>query len=232
MTQLFNVDSFYNPTECRRLLAQAGHDLRQPMQALNLFISALAEENLDAPQRQLVQRISASAANLKTLLDNMLDIGKLDAGGFIPELKNFDIGELICRLCREYRYITAAQNIKILCRLRHFYVFSDEVLLERIIRNLMGNALKYTKNKILLSCTKEHGLLKIRIADNGIGIAKAERQKIFEEFYQNKNIEGNRTMGAGLGLNIIKRIADLLGANIKIRSRVGEYTIFEVSLPL
>lgn len=232
MTQLSNTDNLYNPTECRRLLAQAGHDLRQPMQALSLFISALAEEDLNTPQRQLVQKISASAANLKTLLDNMLDIGKLDAGGFVPEFSKFDIGELICRLCREYRYVTAAQNIKILCRLRHFYVFSDEVLLERIIRNLMSNALKYTKNKILLSCTKEHGLLKVRIADNGIGIALAERQKIFEEFYQNKDIEGNRNLGAGLGLNIVRRIADLLGADIKVRSRVGEYTIFEVSQPL
>ena len=213
-------------------LAQASHDLRQPMQALQLFIHTLAEENLTPPQRHLVHKISASADGLKSLLDNLLDISRLDAGGVRLDIQNFDIGTVFCRLCMEYHQTAAVRNIEVICRVSHFRIASDPLLIERVVRNLFSNALKYAKHKILLSCRSDKDTARIRIIDDGIGIKTDELKLIFEEFYQSGNVEDNRSNGAGLGLSIVKRIAILLGAEIRVRSKFGAYSAFELKIPL
>ncbi len=213
-------------------LAQASHDLRQPMQALQLFIQTLSEEKLKPAQLQLVNKISASADGLKSLLDNLLDITTLDSGGVRLECETFDIGTVFCPLCMEYHQTSAAKNIEVICRVRHFDISSDPLLIERVVRNLFSNALKYAKNKIFLSCRPENGHAKIRIIDNGVGINPEEISLIFDEFYQSGNIENNRDNGVGLGLSIVKRITRLLNASIRVRSKPGAYTAFELSLPL
>ena len=213
-------------------LAQASHDLRQPMQALQLFVQTLAEEPLGHSQRQLVQKISVSTDNLKSLLDNVLDLSKLNSGGFRAEFQEFDLGGLFCRLCMEYHHVAASQNIQIICHISHIRLNSDAVLIERLVRNLFSNALKYAHGKILLSCRRFRRQAQIRIIDNGVGISAEDIRHIFEEFYQSRQVRNNRTMGAGLGLNIVQKIADLLGAKIRVRSKLGAYTAFEVTLPI
>ncbi len=213
-------------------LAQASHDLRQPMQALQLFVQSLSEEKLKASQQKLVQKISSSAAGLKSLLDNLLDISKLDSGGINIDIQKFNIGTIFCRLCLEYHQTAASQGLDVICRIGHFGVETDSFLLERIIRNLFSNALKYAKHKILISCHKNGGEACIRIIDDGCGIKEQEQRLIFEEFYQSKEVKDNRSNGAGLGLSIVKRLAVLLEAKVHIRSRHEHYSAFEVRIPL
>ena len=212
-------------------LAQASHDLRQPMQALQMFIELLKEEKNTLRQKQVIQKIEDSAASLKALLDNLLDISRLDSDGIIIENASFDISELLCRLCKEYQSCAELQKIKIICRLQNSIIDSDSLLWERLVRNLLSNAVKYTKDKILISCRKKQKGTLISVADNGAGISKEESKLVFEEFYQSKNIENNRSRGAGLGLSIVQKIARLLGADIKLRSSPGKYTVFSVFLP-
>ncbi len=212
-----------------QFLAQASHDLRQPAQALQLFVDALADEKLTAGQRHLVSSITEAVNGLKNLLNNLLDISKLDSGGFCPQPQEFDLREIFCGLCREY---VCYPQIKFICRTQSINLCADKIWLERLLRNLLGNALKYTKDKILLSCSRRGNRVYIRVADNGIGIKPDELKLIFEEFYQSANIENNRCSGAGLGLSIVSRIVHLLDGRIRVRSQFGRYSVFEVSFPL
>ncbi len=213
-------------------LAQASHDLRQPMQALKIFISTLEEEKLNKRQKSIVQKIDAAADNLNYLLNNLLDISKLDAGGFTVEIRDFNIGTLLESLLIEFREIARSKNIKFLvCGCRHT-VTGDPVLIERVIRNLLSNAFKYAENKVLLGCKRRKNILRIMVMDNGCGIGKDELDNIFEEFYQSKNIRDNNKMGAGLGLSIIKRISELLNIKIKVSSVPGRGSCFSFELPL
>jgi len=211
-------------------LAQASHDLRQPMQSLKIFISTLQEENLSGKQRQLVQKIEDSADNLNTLLDNLLDISKIEAGGIEFQPAVFDIGLLISGLAREYRAL--AQNRRIIFKYipLHQYVYSDPVLIERIIRNLLNNAFKYTKNKILLGIRSRGNYIKIMVMDNGCGIAPEDKENIFRDFYQSRQCFNRKKQGAGLGLGIVSRIAALLKTQIEVKSKLGQGSCFSFNI--
>ncbi len=209
-------------------LAQASHDLRHPMQALQMFIELLKEENNTPSQKNIIDKIEDSAIGLKSLLDNLLDISRLDSNSMIVETSIFDASKLICRLCQEYKAIAETKGIKVRCNLHRSVVETDSMLLERLLRNLLSNALKYSKDKILISCYPQKEITIINIIDNGVGINKEESKLIFDEFYQSKSIKDNRNFGAGLGLSIVKKITKLIGAEVKIRSVEKKYTAFSV----
>lgn len=211
-------------------LAQASHDLRQPMQALQLFISSLKEENLTIMQKKLVNKIEDSAINLHTLLDNLLDISKIESGGVKYQPKLFDIGILITNLANEYQELAKKQDISFKYITTHKLIYSDPILLERLLRNLLNNAFKYTKNKILFGTKKAHKKINIKIIDNGCGISENEITKIFDDFYQSSKQPACRIQGAGLGLGIVKRIAKLLNIRIKIFSIPQKGSCFYFSL--
>lgn len=211
-------------------LAQASHDLRQPMQALQLFISSLKEEQLTVMQKILVNKIEDSAINLHTLLDNLLDISKIEAGGVKYQPQFFDIGELIDRLAQEYSELARKQNISFKYIATHQNIYSDPILLERLLRNLLNNAFKYTKNKVLLGVKRSKKGIVVKIIDNGCGITPSEQEKIFEDFYQSTQQPNCRIQGVGLGLGIVKRIAKLLNTKIHIFSRPGKGSCFYFSL--
>ncbi len=210
-------------------LAQASHDLRQPMQALQLQVDAMDEKELSAVNRSNLYKIKDSISHLRKLLDNFLDISKLDSGGIVPQYHEFELQDLFCVVCREYHFCFDAQ---ISCKVMNKKIKNDALLLERIVRNLLNNAMKYTKGKILLSVRVKHQELIVRIIDNGCGIAKDEQNLIFNDFYQSNKIINNRSNGAGLGLGIVLRIVKLLKGNIKLRSKLNAYTAFEIRLPL
>lgn len=212
-------------------LAQASHDLRQPMQALKIFISTLKEEHLSSHQMQLVDKISASADNLNNLLDNLLDLSKLDSNGFEVNCYGFDISDLLKNIIFEFQEIARDKKITFHPSLCHYTVNSDPILVERVIRNLLSNAFKYTRNKILLGCKRENKYIRILIMDNGRGISPSETEQIFDEFFQSDKIIDNKKKGAGLGLSIVKRISEILDLDIKVTSVEGKGSCFSFQLP-
>ncbi len=212
-------------------LAQASHDLRQPLQALQLFTDALENSNPSPEQKPLIQKIDASIGNFRLMLDNLLDISKLEFDKMVFEPQNFNLSELLQRLCMEYKSVAANRDILLRCRIPLIWMYGDRLLVERILRNLLSNAIKYAKNKIALSCEENGNHIIIRVMDNGVGIKNSEAEKIFDEFYQSRTIPDNRGMGAGLGLSIVKKLTKMLRGRIALRSSPGKYTIFSIYLP-
>lgn len=213
-------------------IAQASHDLRQPMQALKIFINTLSEEHLSKNQRNILDKLSASADNLNNLLDNLMDISKLDSHGFAPHNYGFDIAELLKNIIFEFKEIAHKRHIKFVHSFCHYTVHSDPLLVERVVRNLLSNAFKYTKNKVLIGCKKEKSHIRIVVMDNGAGISKKELKLIYNEFYQSENIPDNQRNGTGLGLSIVKKISDVLDLDIKVKSELGHGANFSFRLPL
>lgn len=214
-------------------LAQASHDLRQPMLALRIFVSALEEEPLSPHQKDLLNKLSSSANNLTTMLDNLLDMSKLDSDGFKTHENIFNISDLLKNIFFEFHEIARSRGIEFHTSLCHYRVKSDALLIERVIRNLLSNAFKFTHNKVLLGCKREDDYVRVIVMDNGGGIAPEEMEGIFDEFYQSKNInEINRKKGAGLGLAIVRRISDALHLDIQVKSKLGKGSSFSFKLPL
>lgn len=213
-------------------LAQASHDLRQPLQALAIFISTLQEEKLSPHQHSLVNKIDASSQNLRNLLDNLLDISKLEAGGIEAHKTKFNIGHLLRNILQEYEDLAISRGIILNTVSCNGVVNSDPILLERIIRNFLSNAFKYTKNKILVGCKVKKEKLQIMVIDDGAGIAPKEHQAIFEEFYQSYDIPDNKKNGSGLGLTIVKKIADILDAKVGVKSELTKGSCFYLELDI
>lgn len=212
-------------------LAQASHDLRQPLQALQLFTDALESSNPSPEQKPLIQKIDASVGNFRLMLDNLLDISKLEFDKLAFEPQNFNLSQLLQRICQEYKTVAANRGVLLHCRIPLIWMYSDYLLVERILRNLLSNAVKYARNKVVLSCEENGSHIIIRVMDNGVGIKDSEAEKIFDEFYQSGEIPGNRKMGAGLGLSIVKKLTKVLRGRITLRSTPGKYTIFSIYLP-
>ena len=213
-------------------IAQASHDLRQPMQALNIFIENLGMTELSALQTEILKKIQESSNNLKNMLDNLLDISKLDSNGMEYLPQTFNLSDFLCRLCQEYKNIAQNKGICLQCNIHNIQITTDTVLLERIIRNLMSNALKYTKNKIKISAVQHNEKVYIFVIDNGIGIKQEEIPYIFDEFFQSRFVSENRRNGAGLGLSIVKKIASRIEAKIKVKSVLKKFTCFTIILDL
>lgn len=211
-------------------LAQASHDLRQPMQALNIFIDHLREEKLYPGARQLVDKIAASADNLKALLDNFLDISKLESGGVEYHPLEFDLRSLISKLGHEFSEIALSQHIDFYYNSAAVKVYSDPLLIERVLRNLLSNAFKYNHGKILMGARKLNNFVRIFVMDNGNGISPEDLPHLFDEFYQSPQDKEKRSQGAGLGLSIVKKISQLLNTEVKVSSNPGHSVCFYFDL--
>ena len=206
-------------------LAQASHDIRQPLQAMDLFIEGL--KNAPAEKYpELAEKLSVLSRNLTGLVNNFLDVSKLDSGGMVFKAQNFDLGELVARICDEYKEMAAEKGIFLSCRLKNVLINQDVFLVERILRNLLSNALKYAKTKIRVGNTKNS----FWVIDDGCGIDKNKQKHIFKAFYQCDTLSDRRRGGAGLGLNIVEKIAEVIGAKIRLKSKLKCYSAFEVRI--
>lgn len=213
-------------------LAAASHDLRQPLHALGMFSQALAEHTHDADEQVLVQRINTSVSALETLFSALLDVSKLDAGVITVQQRDFPVRPLLDLLADEcmQQALEAGLSLGVVCG--DVIVRSDPVLLERILRNLVANALRYTtRGGVVLGCRRRGSGYSLEVWDSGAGIPPGECDRIFEEFYQVDNPSRDRSRGLGLGLAIVRRLGELLGHPIEVASREGRGSVFRVLVP-
>ncbi|HJV27591.1 MAG TPA: ATP-binding protein [Aromatoleum sp.] len=216
-----------------RFLAAASHDLRQPMHALGLFIAELAQHQHPPQIRQLVERIAASAGAMENLLDSLLDISRLDADVVKPNVRPFALQPLLDRIAAEERPGADARDLELKARPTDAWISSDPVLFERILGNLVSNAVRYTrKGRVFVVCRRRGNRLRIEVRDNGIGIPPESQELIFQEFVQLHNPERARDKGLGLGLPIVRRLTNLLGHRLTLRSRPGKGSVFAVEVPI
>lgn len=215
-----------------RFLAAASHDLRQPVHALALFCSSLSRRSLDDRTRNIAAHISGAVDTLSMQLDALLDVSKLDAGIVEPHPVEFDLGRLLERLREQFEPLAQEKGLTLtLAYPADAAVRTDEMLLEQVVRNLVGNAVKYTDTgAVTLAATARNGNLVLEVADTGRGIPPEAKPHVFEEFYQ-VNVPGRgRSQGLGLGLAIAKRLVDLLDIPLQMESSVGHGTTFKLTL--
>ncbi len=215
-----------------RFFAAAGHDLRQPLHAMGLFAVALAEKLRDPEVRGLVNNINASVEALEGLFNELLDISKIDAGAIKPNLAEFPLARVLDRLRLDFQPLAAEKGLRLRLAGSPVYVRSDPVLLERILRNLLSNAIRYTRQGgVLVAARRRAGAVSLEVWDTGFGIQDSERERIFEEFYQVVTPERAGQAGLGLGLAIIRRLCDLLGYRLRVNSRPGRGSVFRLEVP-
>ncbi|GIK87068.1 MAG: hypothetical protein BroJett026_25490 [Betaproteobacteria bacterium] len=215
-----------------RFLAAASHDLRQPLHALGLFASALHDEVTTPAQRTLAQRIARSVNSLDALFSSMLDISRLDAGVVHAKPVALCADDVLDRIAHDFAPEALARNLRLAVVPSRALVRSDPVLLERILRNLVSNALRYTaRGGVVVGCRPRGALVSFEVWDSGPGIAPDERERIFEEFYQSGSRHADGGGGLGLGLAIVRRLAGLLGHPVVVDSRPGRGSAFRVFVP-
>lgn len=214
-------------------LAAASHDLREPLQTLTLLNGALSEI---APLGSKAADIAASAAtalgSMAALLNTLLDISKLEAGAVKPNVDDCSISEIFARLQAQFALQAEAKGLRLIVEHCDEIVRTDPTLLEQIVRNLMANAIRYTEQGFVqLRCLHEHTVVRIEVADTGIGIPSVELESIFEEFYQGEGTTGERREGLGLGLAIVRRVAALLEHTVTVDSEPPRGSRFVVEVP-
>ncbi|NJD24384.1 MAG: sensor histidine kinase [Betaproteobacteria bacterium] len=216
-----------------RFLAAASHDLRQPLHAMSLFAADLRRQVRSGNASglpHLADQIVISTGQLGQLFDSLLDISRLDVSGISPEVCEFPLDPVLERLVASFRRSAADRSQALLLRPTDAWVRSDPQMLERMIGNLISNALRYTPpgGRILVAVRRRRNRLAIEVRDNGPGIAPEHQEAIFAEFYQVGNRAREEGQGLGLGLAIIDRLARALGIEVGLRSRPGHGTTFSL----
>ena len=220
-----------------RFLAAASHDLRQPMHALSLFAADLQRQMRGGyafDQARLSEQISSSVASLSQLLDSLLDISRLDVSGVKPEISSFPIAPLFERLNNNFLRAATDRSQTLRFRPSKLWLACDPMMTERILTNLISNALRYTpdKGRILVAVRQRGNMAQIEIRDNGIGIAPEHQSAIFAEFYQIGNRAREQDKGLGLGLSIVERLSRALNIKITLHSIRGKGTVFRVPITI
>lgn len=216
-------------------LAAASHDLRQPLQAINLFHDALNRTELNETQQEISQYLSLSIDSLGELLNALLDISRLDSGTVKPCLEVIQVEALFQKIDAEFSALSAKKFLRfnLYFPFAEMAIITDAQLLLSLLSNLIGNAVKYTdRGGVLVGIRRRGEQALIQVWDTGIGISDEHVEQIFEEYFQIGNHERDRTKGLGLGLSIVKRLARLLNTEVICHSRKSRGTVFEFMLPL
>jgi signal transduction histidine kinase len=216
-----------------QFFAAASHDLRQPLHAMGLFAAALHEKSKDPEVRDVVNSINASVSALEGLFNELLDIAKIDSGVIKPGLTHFTLENVFARLRDEFSAEARAKGLRLSVDGGAYVAMSDVLLLERILRNLLSNAIRYTSaGEVTLSAGPAEGKLRIEVRDTGAGIRPEDQERIFEEFFQLGNPGRTSKKGLGLGLSIVKRLCGLLGYEVRLTSAMGKGSTFSFDVPL
>ncbi|THD64113.1 hybrid sensor histidine kinase/response regulator [Phenylobacterium sp.] len=212
-----------------RFLASASHDLRQPVHALGMLVGALRSHQLPQRSVALIDHLDSSIGALDSLFTSLLDISRLDAGVVEGRMAAVPLAPLIGRILRDLSDAAAAKGLTLTAAPTSAAVVSDPILLERILRNLIGNAVLYTEEgRILVGVRRRAGRLAIEVWDSGPGIAPDQQEAVFEEFYQLENPDRDRAKGLGLGLAIVRRLTAILGHRLSLESRPGRGSVFRI----
>lgn len=215
-----------------KFLAAASHDLRQPLHAIGLFLGALEGSVKTPAQQSIVEKIKSSSGALSDLLDSLLDISKLDAGVVQVVPGYFYVQNLFNVLEHEFEPYAEEKNLRLRFIKTRLCLYSDYAIVERILRNLITNAIRCTREGgVVVGCRRHKGQILLAVYDTGIGIHHSEMDEIFHEFHQLHNPERDRSKGLGLGLAIVKRMAQLLNAPVIAASVPGQGSMFGLVLP-
>ena len=213
-------------------LAAASHDLRQPLHAIGLFVDSLSRRAWDAEALEIIDNVNRSLVAMNRMFGQLLDISRLDAGVLSPSISDFPVERLFHVLEAEFGQMAASQDLTLRIVPTRAFVTSDQALLERIVRNLMANAIHHTpKGRVLLGCRRRGENVRIEVRDTGEGIPPDQLSKIFEEFHQLGRPQRGSERGLGLGLAIVDRLARLLGHTIDVVSTPGRGSVFSVEIP-
>jgi signal transduction histidine kinase len=214
-----------------RFLATASHDLRQPLHALGLFVAQLRGRTAAVDRRRIVAGIEAALSAMNELFNVLLDISKLDAGVMTPTFTEFAVADLLQRIETTFSGVAREKGLDLRIVSSSSWVRSDFVLLERIVLNLVSNAIRYTSaGRVIIGCRRENENLRIEVWDTGSGIPQDQHQHIFSEFYRLDRPHRDAG-GLGLGLAIVDRLCRLLKHPVELRSVVGKGSCFSVTVP-
>ena len=214
-------------------LAAASHDLRQPMHAIGLYVEAMKPLLRGRQASVTLDKLAASVSALEGLFNAILDVSKLDAGAVQPQWQTIPLREFLQELGASLYMDAAHKGLTLRVRACAGNIQGDPQLLERVMRNLVSNALRYTDRGGILISARRHGEQAIiQVRDTGEGISDADLPRIFDEFYQVHNTARDRSQGLGLGLSIVRRLAVLLGYPLSVQSEPGRGTVFTLIVPL
>lgn len=216
-----------------RFLAAASHDLRQPLHALGLFADQLSRRALSGEDGRLVSRIVESSGALSELLDALLDISRLDAGAMTPKIVPIELAPLLSRLRHDFGGLAEQHGLLLRVPASTVWVNADPMMLERILINLLANAIRYTPAGTVMLAVRRGapGRTRIEVRDSGVGIREDAQRLVFDEFVQLGNPERDRRKGLGLGLAIVQRMSQLMKCRHGVRSRAGQGSVFWIELP-
>jgi two-component system, sensor histidine kinase len=218
-----------------QFFAAASHDLRQPLHAMGLFAEALRQRSHDPQVLPLVHSINESVDALEGLFAELLDITRIDSGGVEVHLARVPLGELLARIRLHFEPIAFEKGLQLTLRGAQHAAWTDAVLLERILRNLVSNAIRYTHDGgVLVACRVRGRELLLQVWDSGIGIAPEHLARVFDEFYQvqRHGVDQQHRKGLGLGLAIVQRLAALIHTRVEVRSTRGRGSVFSLRVPL
>ncbi|AIC21208.1 MULTISPECIES: hybrid sensor histidine kinase/response regulator [Pseudomonas] len=220
--------------EKSRFLAQASHDLRQPIHSIGLFTACLREARLGDEERRLVDNIDRSLLNVSQLFRSILDLYTLDNGRVQPSYQALHLGEFLADQLRQNAEAARWAGVEMRLRPCSHWVRADPALLATMVQNVLSNCFKYAARRpVLIGVRKRGAGLAIVIYDRGRGIAEEHLPNLFEEFYRVREQRDKDVEGVGLGLSIVKRLGQLMGLEVAIRSRLGHGTAVSLyGLPL
>ena len=218
-----------------RFLAAASHDLRQPLYALTLFSSALRAAETDPKKREQVMRIEECVATLDQLFSELLDLSRLEAGAMHAQIGRIRLDDIFEEVSRNFRMMAESRGLRLIVRKTEAWARCDRTMLARILNNLVSNALRYTDDGGVLVGVRhmDSGQLRIDVWDTGSGIAPEHQQQVFDEFYQVRRSHehgAERTRGLGLGLATVRRLAQLIGCEVQLKSTLHRGTCVSLVL--
>lgn len=215
-----------------RFLAAASHDLRQPLHALTMFLGTMTFHVTTTDARRLLGRVTDTVHVLEEQFNTLLDLSRFDIGAVVAEMRPFRLDAVIERLIEEFRPLAEAKGLRIGMEAGPTFAKSDPILLGRLLRNLLDNAVKYTTSgSVTVRVTSQPQGFSVDVIDTGPGIPADQQTRIFDEYVQLSNPARQRLHGVGLGLAIVKRIDSLLGVNLTLRSAVEQGSQFSIVVP-
>ncbi len=222
-----------------QFLAAASHDLRQPLHALGMFVVALRDKTQDPATRPLIDKMGQVLEAMDDLFSELMDLSRLDAGAVPVRPRGLQLDEIFARLRLHFEPLAFDKGLALTLRGGHQRVHADPLLLERILRNLVSNAIRYSHDGGVLVAARRRGpQVLLQVWDSGVGIALQDQQRVFDEFMQVQSGPGPgcaepvRRKGLGLGLAIVRRLADLMQVPMSLRSAPGRGSVFSLWLPL